>query len=247
MRDLTGEKFGEILVLEKSFIKRRIQYYLCQCKCGFQWSVSAYRLVCKDERKSAKNCYACGRLNASKKVIKHGATKGKNRLYNIWAGMKRRCNDNRERSKRRYKDRGIFVCDEWANLNDGFVNFSTWANNNGYSEKLTLDRIDNDGPYAPWNCRWVTQKEQLMNREITIILELDGQKMTIREAVSYYNNIVSYEVARRRIREGWEPLKALTTPKITRKGPSPKSDPSEWIKWAPEVFSITLLAEFIED
>ncbi len=246
-RDLIGERFGNIVVLGKSFRRRGRQYWLCQCDCGIKWDVIGDRLTrANDPRRAATNCFDCGRKKARAKLLKYDVLvgDGKNRLYNVFQGMKRRCTDNRPRYARRYKDRGINICQEW--LEGGYAVFRDWALANGYTDDLTIDRIDNDKGYSPENCRWATPKQQMENREMTIKLEFDGQVMTIREAVSYHNNVVSLDVARRRIRDGWEPLKAFTTPKLTRKGVTAKSDPSEWIKYPPESFSTTLLAEYEE-
>lgn len=90
---------------------------------------------------------------------KHGMSK--TRLYRCWADMKTRCNCKTNRFYHRYGGRGIKVCEEWAT----FEPFKDWALNNGYSDELTIDRIDNDGDYCPGNCQWSTQKEQAANKK----------------------------------------------------------------------------------
>ena len=62
-----------------------------------------------------------------------------------------------------YGGRGISVCDEWRN---DFIAFRDWALANGYTDELSIDRIDPDGNYEPSNCRWVTMTEQFHNRRI---------------------------------------------------------------------------------
>ena len=89
----------------------------------------------------------------------HGMSK--TRLYNIWGLMKDRCINKKSSHYKWYGGRNIKICDDWKN---NFMSFYCWAIENGYSEHLTLDRINNDGDYCPDNCRWVDMKEQCKNR-----------------------------------------------------------------------------------
>ena len=94
--------------------------------------------------------------------------KSKERLYNVYLGMRHRCYDPKIKNYRLYGGRGIKICDEW--LNDYSV-FREWAYANGYDEnaprgKCTIDRIDNNGDYTPQNCRWVDMKTQRKNQQL---------------------------------------------------------------------------------
>lgn len=106
----------------------------------------------------------------------HGTHRMKGtRLYRIWHGMKGRCLYDHPICKR-YKGRGITVCDDWMN---SFEEFRDWAFSNGYDEALSLDRKDNDGNYEPSNCRWSTQKEQANNTSKNHLVTIYGKTQTV--------------------------------------------------------------------
>lgn len=87
-------------------------------------------------------------------------------LLGVWNAMKQRCLNPRCKLWPHYGGRGITVCPEWIAAN-GFWAFQDWALSSGWAEGLTLDRTDNDGNYAPGNCRFVTRAENLRNRRMT--------------------------------------------------------------------------------
>ena len=82
------------------------------------------------------------------------------RLYNIWSLMKARCLNFNNPSYLNYGGRGITICTEWLE----FIPFKDWALSNGYTDNLTINRIENDGNYEPSNCNWITCKEQQKNK-----------------------------------------------------------------------------------
>ena len=92
--------------------------------------------------------------------------------------MKKRCNDKNTACYDRYGGRGIKVCEEW---NNSFEPFFEWAMNNGYSEELTIDRIDNNGNYEPNNCKWSTNQEQCNNRRSNIKITIGNATKTLKE------------------------------------------------------------------
>ena len=86
--------------------------------------------------------------------------KAKTRLYNTWRNIRQRCNNPNAIGYKNYGGRGISITPEW----DNFTSFEDWSLKNGYSDNLTIDRIDNDGNYEPDNCQWITKGENSTKR-----------------------------------------------------------------------------------
>lgn len=126
---------------------------------------------------------------------------GDARLRQIWADMKKRCSRPRYEN---YYGRGISVCEEWM---DFFV-FRSWALSHGYSDDLTIDRIDNDGNYEPQNCRWATMREQSNNRRSNHILTYNGESATISEWARRTG--INKRTIKNRLNWGWSVERALT-------------------------------------
>lgn len=120
--------------------------------------------------------------------------------------MKDRCYNYNHNAYKDYGGRGITICDEW--LND-FMAFYDWSMSNGYSDNLTIDRIDNNKGYSPDNCQYVSMKQQCRNRRNTIYITYNGKTKTLIDWCELLD--LKYETIRRRFYRGWD-VKKLFTP-----------------------------------
>lgn len=156
--DLTNEKFGRLTVIKRVENNPcgRSQW-LCECECGNQLVVLGNSLT----RGSTKSCGCYRRENTGKLNRTHGSTG--TRLYRIWKAMKGRCYNPNYHEYEFYGGKGITICDQW--LND-FKSFEQWSMKNGYDNKLTIDRIDNNSNYSPENCQWVTRSFNTTKRNL---------------------------------------------------------------------------------
>ena len=157
LRDLRGQRFGRLTVVDQLPAINKRTMWLCKCDCGNEASVDAQNL----HTGHTQSCGCLRRERLSKASTTHG--KRNTRLYSIWNHMKTRCRTKSYHAFRHYGGRGIRVCDEW--LND-FQAFYDWAMANGYRDDLSIDRIDSDGNYSPDNCRWSTMAEQNKNKRV---------------------------------------------------------------------------------
>lgn len=167
-------------------------YFICECACGAIEDVRATSLL--------KDSFGCKKCSSGMK--KHGDSGTP--IYGRWAAMKQRVSPSNKAGRHMYFDRGIKVCDEWV---DDFSKFKAWAVDSGFSEDLTLDRIDNDKGYSPENCRWVSHYEQNRNQSTNIRVEHNGQNMILKDWCKYLG--LKYDNVRMKIYSGQSALEAL--------------------------------------
>lgn len=206
--DITNIKFGRLTAINYVFSKGGRTYWHCKCDCGNEKDISA-----KDLRRGTIRSCGCFRAEiVSKRRKTHGATE--TRLYHIWSTMKRRCETVKDgKAKKDYIDRGITICAEWHD----FSIFQKWAFDNGYGEKLTIDRINNDGNYCPENCRWVDNRTQQNNKRSNVRLTYNNKTQTIAQWAEELG--MKYNTLDERLRRGWSVTSALSTPvKMCKRG-----------------------------
>lgn len=202
LSDLTGLKFGRLIVIQRSGVKNGHVAWLCGCDCG-QTIITTGNLLKSGKTKSCgcKKIEVCGDTHRD-----HG--KSGTRLYVAWQHMKQRCCNPQNARYKYYGARGITVYSEWSS----FEPFEKWALSHGYEDGLTLDRIDVNGGYCPENCRWVTWKVQQNNKRSNTVIEAFGEKRTLSEWAQI-TGINRVTIQKRINVEGKTPEEAMTQKK----------------------------------
>lgn len=201
-KNMIGKRFGMLTVIKEVEQRnsRGLVCYLCKCDCGNE------TIVCGRDM-TREHTFSCGCLHkqiARERVTKHGGHG--TRLYSVWKGMNNRCNNENTDYYKYYGGKGIKVCSEWTD----YAVFRDWALANGYTDDLTLDRIDVNGDYCPQNCRWLTTKEQSNNRSNNHRITYKGMTKTISQWADYFG--LSYGAMSTRVYSGWSMERIEYTP-----------------------------------
>ena len=206
-KNLKGKRFGRLVVVSLNSIDDGKAIWNCMCDCGKNIAVSRNSLI-------SGNTKSCGCLH--NEIIqkgtnyKHGLTN--TRIYKIWSGMKKRCNNPKDSNYKNYGAKNICVCNQWEN---DFMNFYIWSIMNGYKDNLTIDRINNEGNYEPNNCRWVTQKEQTRNVRTNVKITIKGKTRLLTDWAKISG--IDRRTISKRIQLGWKEDELLNPIDITHK------------------------------
>lgn len=186
--NLINKRFGRLIVIKDSGKRNKSKriIYVCKCDCGNTVEVDRQNLT-KGDTKS------CGCLHMES-ITKH--SQSDSRLYRIWADMIQRCENPKSNNYKHYGARGISLINEWKN----FDNFYDWATKNGYENGLSIDRIDVNKNYEPNNCRWVTREVQDNNKRNTLWVDVNGEKMSLKQVSDKYG--ISYSTLKHRYSVG---------------------------------------------
>jgi len=199
-KDILGKRFKMLTVVEFREVRNNHSYWLCKCDCGKEKVVARRHLV-------SGNVKSCGCLRGleNKSRVKHGLSSSN--IYNRYFGMIKRCCLPSNPSYKHYGQRGISVCEEWADKDSGFVNFKNWAYSNGYEKGLQLDRIDVNGNYEPMNCRWATSAQNANNKRSNVPITIGGETKNLYEWAKLAG--IHYQTISERIKRGWPEDKLL--------------------------------------
>lgn len=206
--NLIGKRFGRWSVVDTAEPKitkdnRKIRYWLCLCDCGIKRIVREQSLT--SGKSKSCGCYHSDIMHdvGAKINTTHGMSTS--RLYGIFKHMHNRCNNTKDVRYKCYGGRGISVTSEW----DSFETFKDWALSNGYTESLSIDRINVNGGYSPDNCRWVDAKTQANNKSNNKCYTYNGNTHNIGEWSQIMN--IPYKKLWKRLHNGWDIEKALMT------------------------------------
>ena len=181
---IKGTIFGELTTTGGHFPDGKHHLWECFCSCGNVRFIEGTVL----RNGKAKSCGCLKKTGNSSR--KHGMSG--TRIYHTWGEMKARCTNPKHKNFNRYGGRGITVCDEWL---DSSV-FFQWALSNGYSDNLTIERIDNNIGYSPTNCKFIPQTDQCLNQEKTHRILVNGVAVSLRRAAKIAG--ITYQVAKTR-------------------------------------------------
>jgi len=139
--------------------------------------------------------------------------------YRAWQTMRLRCTNPKNSAYPNYGGRGITVCERWMNSVEAFVADMGPKP----SPRHELDRINNDGPYSPENCRWVTRKKNSRNRRSNRLLTFRGETRTLAGWCELLG--LPRDTVRKRLVAGWSVDRALKTLVASRArfGSNPKN------------------------
>ena len=200
--DLSGLRFGRLVCLFCVGHAKGTAKFLCRCECG--------RLtICRGKNLVSGTSKSCGCLQRERTlaaVTKHG--RYKDPVYKRWTAMVQRCTNPSSDSFHKYGGRGISVCERW-------LSFDLFVEDMGEPPPgMSIERMDNDGPYSPSNCTWATPKEQALNTRKfygALKLTLDDKSMSLREWADCLN--IKLGTLYFRIESGWPVERVLSKTK----------------------------------
>lgn len=216
--DMSGRTVGQWRVVSQSGNSPRGgAMWTCVCLCG------AVKSVLGSDLRSGKSL-SCGCAGSRASIGTRSKTHGDSnkRLHRIWKNMTQRCTNPSNPKYPRYGGRGITICPEWRD----YTAFKSWAVASGYSDNLSIERVNNDLGYSPENCVWADAKAQARNRSI-VRRAKDGTPLAlIAERAGIPVGVMNSRINA----GGWDPLDAATKPLGVRTTERKRSSDGKYAK-----------------
>lgn len=194
MMNLTGRQFERLQVIEEVERRGRTRRWRCRCACGNERIVQQGNLVSGH----TLSCGCLGQEHATAAKVRHGHAGWKKQSpeYRVWTGIMSRCRNPNEPAYPNYGGRGISICARWHDFRNFLADMGLRP-----SPHHSIDRIDNDGPYAPDNCRWATRIEQNRNTRASRIITWNGQARHLKAWAEETG--IKYKTLHARLQKGW--------------------------------------------
>lgn len=206
--NLSGQRFGRLTALSRApnagLGTSSKAKWNCVCDCGKTSVVHASAL----RGGNTKSCGCIKQENgviAGKRTRRHGKTGSK--IWIVWDSMLQRCNNPNHKSYKDYGGRGVNICKRWH----AFENF--YADMGDVPDGLSIERNNVNGNYEPSNCRWATMLEQGLNKRNNTLITANGKTKPLAAWCRQYG--ISKVTLMDRIKRGWTPERAITTPPRT--------------------------------
>lgn len=208
---IKNRRFGRLVAIE--IVEPELDpLWRCICDCGNEKIIRQYAL-------KSGNVKSCGCIHKEQLVNRNKTVLSKHMLtnhplYKKWESIKVRCYYPSSNNYKDYGHRGIKMCDEWLDSENGFANFYNWAIKNNWEYGLTIDRINPNGDYEPNNCRWVTNKVQQRNKRNTVFVDYYGKKISMQDICEEKH--VPPRTVYQRLRRGLDIYQALGEKEVMR-------------------------------
>lgn len=210
VKDITGCRFGRILVVSFAYTLNNQSHFNVKCDCGKMCIKKSHTLRAKN-RKLQFCSHLCPLHVSHKASLRTDHGLHKHPLYGIWKGMIYRCQNKRCEQYHNYGGRGISVCERWVKSVAAFIEDM----NHSWEKGLQIDRIDVNGNYEPSNCRWVSTRVNATNKRNSIL--------TLDQILTAESNGVNSCAVNSRLRYGWSMEEAINIPiKFYKKKPKLK-------------------------
>lgn len=195
--NVEGQKFNNLFI-QKVYKEKGFVMATCLCDCGTTKDIRIYPIL-------DGAVISCGCLHSKafkERVTTHGQSHSPE--HTAWTALRDRCKNPNNPRFEHYGGRGIVVDPRWDSFEQFYADMGPRPSN-----KHSIDRRDNDGPYSPENCYWATREEQARNRQSTKMITFDGQSLCIADWARLSG--LRPNVIRHRLLQGWSIKDALTT------------------------------------